>query len=136
MLKALKFRIERALDLPSLTPEPGGGGFNSRQSQSERPAEPAAPSAPYVSYTPSAAAAPVRAVLRRVDSPCCTADATPGLHIRQVAPAPPRRTSVPRAASSEVAERDALIRELRDTNEVWTCCVAFRGACADATAAA
>jgi len=25
---------------------------------------------------------------------------------------------VPRAASSEVAERDALIRELRDTNEI------------------
>ena len=55
VLKALKFRIERALDVPSETPEPGGGGYNSRQSQSDRPAEPAAPPAPpYVSYTPSA----------------------------------------------------------------------------------
>jgi hypothetical protein len=56
VLKALKYRIERALDLPSETPEPpGGGGYNSRQSQSERPAEPPAPAAPYVSYTPAAA---------------------------------------------------------------------------------
>ena len=56
VLKALKYRIERALDLPRETPEPpSGGGYNSRQSQSERQAEPPAPAAPYVSYSPAAA---------------------------------------------------------------------------------
>jgi len=67
VLKALKFRIERALDVPSVTPEPGGSGFNGRQSQSERQAEPAAPPAPpYVSYSPSAQVAQARAALRRL----------------------------------------------------------------------
>ena len=60
VLKALKHRIERALDLPSETPEPGGGGYNSRHSQSERPAEPPVPAAPYVSYTPAAVAPQAR----------------------------------------------------------------------------
>ena len=56
VLKALKLRIERALDVPSGTPEPAGGAYNSRQSHSERPAEPPASAAPYVSYPPAPAA--------------------------------------------------------------------------------
>ena len=82
MLKALKFRIERALDVPNVTPEPGG--FNSRQSQSERHAEPAAqPAPPYVSFTPSAPVAQVRAARWRLSlvagpltRPVCTSGRT------------------------------------------------------------
>ena len=82
VLKALKFRIERALDVPSETPEPGGGGYNSRQSQSDRPAEPAAPPAPpYVSYTPSAPVAQARAELQHLTPRCYASDA-PGSHGR------------------------------------------------------
>jgi hypothetical protein len=120
VLKLLKQKITRAQEAPRQTPEHFAAPYASAAEPADRPAEPPAPAAPaaHASYNSAPAVPPqvqATAGLRKL-----RVDAEPysGCVCAQVAASAQRRISAHReAASDAVQERDALIRELRETNE-------------------
>jgi hypothetical protein len=129
VLKLLKQKITRAQEVPRQTPEHFAAAYASVAEPADCPAEPPAPAAPaaHASYNSAPAVPPqvqATAGLRklRVDaephSDClCT----------QVAAPAQRRISAHR--EDAVQERDALIREMRETNEArWQATRNGRGA--------
>jgi hypothetical protein len=132
VLKLLKQKIGRAQDAPSRhTPEHFGAAYSGAAEPSDRQAEPPKAAPSHVSYhvASTAPAVPQQARVAPSAARVWVLALTRDRLSAQVA-SEQRRISVQRDASADaLQEKDALIRELRETNEArllrvgcGTCC--------------